>query len=474
MKIPARAAGRRISSARRVGAWMPAVARANGVRALLRAPPLVQRLCTDCNEELQRTPSAAARARGDVSSTVARGVASGGAALPARVRHFFQPRFGHDFGGVRVHTDANAAHSAGALAARAYTYGSNIVFAPGEYSPDTTAGRRLIAHELAHVVQQTGGVQRVQRQPRPQPQPVQVAPTSPVDCQDRTDITADFRQFVRDVPGLIARASWDAGERTRIAQLANLLLHTEGAADIDHYNVISCRRIDNWLLGVQDALAYVDSGASLVGLKREKADLMEAFRRTLDRDTLLEFMETIAHEKRHVTLAGATAVPVSGLRPGRDSIAADRASYRAEEILAVAEEIAVRAQALREHYIVPQEIQFHLFRMTNMLRGWITEAEYARIRGIIIAQLRARYGFESGACDNTITVGIVHSMENGEWHICNSATGQIVRPRPGLNYCEQNGRHRLCDLRAAQQATQSGATQSSPTSAPQRDTTAPP
>jgi hypothetical protein len=71
-----------------------------------------------------------------------------------------EPRFGQDFSGVRVHTDAAAAASAAAVHARAYTVGSNIAFAAGAYSPSTTAGRRLLAHELVHTVQQGGGVAR--------------------------------------------------------------------------------------------------------------------------------------------------------------------------------------------------------------------------------------------------------------------------------------------------------------------------
>jgi hypothetical protein len=65
-----------------------------------------------------------------------------------------EPAFGHDFGGVRIHTDEKAARSARAVDALAYTVGRNVVFATGQYAPGTAQGRRLLAHELAHVVQQ--------------------------------------------------------------------------------------------------------------------------------------------------------------------------------------------------------------------------------------------------------------------------------------------------------------------------------
>lgn len=76
----------------------------------------------------------------------------GGDALPARARDFFEPRFGRDLGDVRVHTGADAAHAAKALAARGYAVGNHLVFGAGQFAPGTPAGDRLLAHELAHVV----------------------------------------------------------------------------------------------------------------------------------------------------------------------------------------------------------------------------------------------------------------------------------------------------------------------------------
>lgn len=87
-------------------------------------------------------------------------LASAGRPLDAATRSTMEARFGHDFGRVRVHTDARAAESARAVDARAYTAGSSIVFGEREYAPGTGSGRWLLAHELAHVVQQTGRLQR--------------------------------------------------------------------------------------------------------------------------------------------------------------------------------------------------------------------------------------------------------------------------------------------------------------------------
>lgn len=91
--------------------------------------------------------------------------------LDFATRVFMEPRFHHDFSQVRVHTDNNAADSARDIKALAYTSGHEIVFAAGQYSPSTHQGQHLIAHELAHVIQQTGpsashsDTLRIDRQP---------------------------------------------------------------------------------------------------------------------------------------------------------------------------------------------------------------------------------------------------------------------------------------------------------------------
>lgn len=116
-------------------------------------------------EALIRTRPAASASGGAALDTEAALTAAGraGAPLPAMVRSYFEPRFGYDFSGVRVHMDGEAAVGAQAVQARAYTIGSDIVFGAGEYAPATAQGKRLIAHELAHVVQQAQGPPQVQR-----------------------------------------------------------------------------------------------------------------------------------------------------------------------------------------------------------------------------------------------------------------------------------------------------------------------
>lgn len=89
-----------------------------------------------------------------------------GQPLDRQTRAFMENRFGHDFGETRVHSGAQADDSAQAVQARAYTVGQDVVFRTGQYQPETAEGRKLLAHELAHVVQQTQGISRViQREP---------------------------------------------------------------------------------------------------------------------------------------------------------------------------------------------------------------------------------------------------------------------------------------------------------------------
>jgi hypothetical protein len=100
----------------------------------------------------------------DVETRISR-MKGTGAPLPEGERRFFEPRIGADFSGVRIHTGSDAIQTSRDLQARAYTLGSDIAFAPGEYQPGSDSGRKLLAHELTHVVQQ-GAAGQVKRKKR--------------------------------------------------------------------------------------------------------------------------------------------------------------------------------------------------------------------------------------------------------------------------------------------------------------------
>lgn len=119
------------------------------------APEQVSRKCAECEEEIQRKEAGTAEPVADeVPASVHEVLRSPGQPLDAATRGFMEPRFGHDFSQVRVHADGEASRAARAVHAKAYTFGRDIVFGSGEYAPETVRGRRLLAHELTHIVQQ--------------------------------------------------------------------------------------------------------------------------------------------------------------------------------------------------------------------------------------------------------------------------------------------------------------------------------
>jgi hypothetical protein len=147
----------------------------------------LQRACDKCEEELQRScdtcseeerkPSedhVVQRQAGSAQTASAlpnlgsqiNAARGSGTSLPIPSRALFEGRFGYDFRQVRIHTGANAASLARSVNARAFTMGRDIFFGANQYSPETSTGQRLVAHELTHVIQQGSGL-RLQRATEP-------------------------------------------------------------------------------------------------------------------------------------------------------------------------------------------------------------------------------------------------------------------------------------------------------------------
>ncbi len=128
---------------------------------VLNAKPGVQMSEGQGEEEVQMKPElqmsgGAAEASPELESSIqtARG---GGQPLEGGIRRSMEGAFGADFGGVRIHTDAQADTLNRSISAQAFTTGQDVFFRSGSYSPDSSGGKQLLAHELTHVVQQTGG-----------------------------------------------------------------------------------------------------------------------------------------------------------------------------------------------------------------------------------------------------------------------------------------------------------------------------
>lgn len=113
--------------------------------------------CEDCAKKSQTLHrNARENAGAGVPAIVHDVLRAPGEPLDPGSRAFFETRFGHNFSGVRLHTDASAAESARVVGAHAYTVGASVVFGAGQYQPQTPEGQMLLAHELTHVVQQAG------------------------------------------------------------------------------------------------------------------------------------------------------------------------------------------------------------------------------------------------------------------------------------------------------------------------------
>src|SRR5258708_8822667 len=119
--------------------------------------------CSECRQKREKREvmmQRAAEGNGSISSVppiVHDVLNSPGQPLDAETQAFMEQRFGHDFSGVSVHADARAAESARLVNALAYTVGRNVVFGAGQYIPGTFMGKRLLAHELTHTIQQSQG-----------------------------------------------------------------------------------------------------------------------------------------------------------------------------------------------------------------------------------------------------------------------------------------------------------------------------
>jgi outer membrane protein OmpA-like peptidoglycan-associated protein len=235
------------------------------------APPQISRKCAACEEEDKKTllmkpagtPGAVA---GEAPQIVHDVIRSPGYPLDVATRAFFESRFGRDFSGVRVHTGTRAAESAAAVNALAYTVGQDVVFADGRYAPTGTETRRLLAHELAHVLQQNGAMGSrivqggdsadvVQRQSPQSTSNVADIPPLPCDLATMSPVPPDVVQesitFPNDASELttVQMAQIDNFIRNWWAQGGSTPVRVDGFASktgpTDHNWSLSCWRASN-------------------------------------------------------------------------------------------------------------------------------------------------------------------------------------------------------------------------------------
>lgn len=190
-------------------------------------------------------------------------IRGGGQPLPASTRAFFEPRFGYDFSQVRIHTDARAAETARTLNARAFTVGQDVVFGAGQYSPRTAEGRKLLAHEITHVVQQGDAESIIQLQ-----------------------TVSQGKRYLRDIPvpklGAYGIPSWKFEETEEYKSYMNPNLKWQLRYSVTKVeSLLACRLIVNDLgLGKRvnwekEAFSYIKQARGKLSKKEEGTERKE-------------------------------------------------------------------------------------------------------------------------------------------------------------------------------------------------------
>ena len=207
-------------------------------------------------------------------------LSSPGRPLDPGTRGFFESRFGFDFSQVRVHTGKKAEESAAAVNAVAYTVGPNVVFGTGRYLPSTSEGKRLMAHELTHVVQQRGlahaDIRMLQRQ---QPTPAPGA-TPPSPAPPPPDVFATLASQIRATP---AYKALDA-ERKKLTDQIFVEIHKRPPADQLHF-LGKLKLLFDTPVNPPDVIAAHTEAGTAAAATAEKARLAkpaEAKRKTLE------------------------------------------------------------------------------------------------------------------------------------------------------------------------------------------------
>ncbi len=213
-----------------------------------------------------------------VPSIVHEVLSSAGQPLDRATRAYMEPRFGHDFSQVRVHTDAQAVESARAVGAHAYTMGNAIVFGTGRFAPGTQEGRQLIAHELAHVLQQT--------QPSPHPRD---------SSRNLTPVTTanSIATGIRHLPPRMLQRDaatetdpWDKlspsvrDEANELFEDCTNWIHFLSDAQLAHHSSLRGAWL-NTLSKMSARIAELDSDSKIVGVKNAFTDFTDGIGRNV-------------------------------------------------------------------------------------------------------------------------------------------------------------------------------------------------
>jgi hypothetical protein len=200
--------------------------------------------------QIQRFAGQSAGQTDVAPASVDRVLAGAGRPMDTTLRHDMEHRFGYDFSQVRLHSDAAAEQSARDVSAQAYTVGHDIVFGRGRFEPSTSEGRRLIAHELTHVVQQTGATRErlVRRHEKRELTPTTRGKSNHL-IRRKCDVDPALEYYEKTAPGKkIDYAEW-LGKMRKVAGTANksLFEDAKAAGKIDRSFVLLVCKIQELL-----------------------------------------------------------------------------------------------------------------------------------------------------------------------------------------------------------------------------------
>lgn len=238
--------------------------------------PGVDGECAACRaRRLQRQP-AGRSAPAEAPPVVQQVLRSSGQPLAADARVLMEQGFGRDFSQVRVHTDALAAQSAHAVNALAYTVGRHIVFGTGQYAPELPAGRRLLAHELAHVVQQSGLNQAIQRQAEDELSPEDAEkqrPSGPSTIESSTDEEETNEAAVEDQ--FLGRDQEETLQAATMANAAPAAAKASGGMNSEYW------RLEREADSAATSIAYGQQASVQVGSARSLHFALQRYASTI-------------------------------------------------------------------------------------------------------------------------------------------------------------------------------------------------
>lgn len=293
-------------------------------------PPIAQRIARLEDEEAPEMPGPRPGAGFDASPDFESRLATArgsGAPLPDTTRAFMEQRIGADFGGVKVHTDARSDALNQAIQAKAFTTGQDVFFRRGEFEPATSGGKELIAHELTHVVQQTGAVRRApepptddDRIPTLEEELIAEGAADPTTFTGPTQKSSGLAKMSASIKSAVRPGAGGSPVKAAIDKLDRAAL--DRIIDLISKDQIECTPQQRLWLGQRASAFAADTGSYETTLAKELAWEKAASIAALDRPGLERILRLIQDNKLKVKPA-----ELQQLGRRRQALMADASTY---------------------------------------------------------------------------------------------------------------------------------------------------